>query len=115
MRKWLKLLAIGGILVALLDFSGTVAADGLAPPRVKPESGPWNPAGSFSFEGDEGDIKKLRRALSGIACHDSSSAQHRCLVVLDEGVEGRYVTMEDGSYSLDDEKVILATGNGELD
>src|SRR5262245_16422351 len=115
MSGWLRFIAIVSILVAPFTLEGPVAADDLAPPRVKPESGPWTPTGSFSFEGDDEKVEKLRQALSGIACHDLSSPQHRCLAVFDEGVEARYVTIEDGSYSLDDEKVILATGDGELD
>src|SRR5262245_55743608 len=115
MRRCFKLLVIGSILIAPFTLEGTVAADGQPPPRLKPESGPWNPAGSFSFEGDIEKVEKLRQALSGIACHDLSSPQHHCLVVFDEGVEARYVTIDDGSYVLDDEKIILATTDGELD
>src|SRR5262245_60899333 len=77
MPGWLRLIAIVSILVAPFTLERTVAADDQAPPRVKPESGPWTPTGSFSFEGDDEEVEKLRQSLSGIACHDLSSPQHR--------------------------------------
>lgn len=53
--------------------------------------------------------------MSGIACPPNASAQRLCLVVFDEGVEARYAVVEDGSYVVDGERVVLRTSAGELD
>jgi Protein of unknown function (DUF3616) len=107
MRRLLTLLPIVSVLVAPIDIVGS----GQAAPLLQPQSGPWDPTGSFSFEGDS---RKLRRALSGIACRDSASLPRTCLVVFDEGMEARHVVIDDGSYSLDGERVVLGE-DGELD
>ncbi|QOZ51519.1 DUF3616 domain-containing protein [Bradyrhizobium sp. CCBAU 53338] len=76
---------------------------------VAPVSGPWD-AGAFDFSSHS---KKMRRALSGIACSGPVGAP--CLVVFDEGVEARYVTLSSTGYVIDNTSLPLRNSDEELD
>lgn len=76
---------------------------------VAPVSGPWD-AGAFDFSSHS---KKMRRALSGIACPGQVGAP--CLVVFDEGVEARYVTLSGTGYVIDNTSLALRNSDEELD
>src|SRR3954465_3668239 len=79
---------------------------------IAPTSGPWNASEGFKFEKKE---RKTRQSMSGVACPTISSGQHICLAVFDEGTEARYLVIRDNAYTVDNERVILRSGAGELD
>src|SRR5262245_38944246 len=74
-----------------------------AAPNLLPTSGPWK-GGKFNFASSE---KKTRKSLSGIACATRNVAGQTCLVVFDEGVEARYITLSADGYRVDNEAVVL--------
>ena len=105
--------------LARLVIASSIGALGIAhaaePPVLKPRTGPWDAGGGFVFDKDGKKNTKVRRSLSGIACAQIAGSTRRCLVVFDEGVEARYVVMNDGSYTLEAERVVLRQSGGELD
>jgi hypothetical protein len=82
------------------------------PPLVTPDEGPWELKGGFKFKKNE---DKARRAMSGVACLPPSYGRSLCLAVFDEGGEARRLTMTAKSYSTDNERVVLLSGDVELD
>jgi hypothetical protein len=88
------------------------------PPKIKPEGPVWTVAPDFAFNGDQDEIAKKRRSLSGIACPAPSESPRLCIAAFDEGGEARYVivgptgfTPQQGSITLrDDDKEVDAEG-----
>ena len=81
------------ILALLLAFMLPETIAAADPPAVSPESVTWTVAGAFSFEKKPA---KTRESLSGIACPPPSESPRRCIAAFDEGIEARYVTVEQG-------------------
>src|SRR5262245_3739718 len=83
-------------------------------PKVVPEGPIWNTCPGLAFPG-AAKRKKLRRALSGIACPTEITGPRRCLAVFDEGGEARYAVI-DGTHMIPQpERIVLLPGDGELD
>jgi hypothetical protein len=76
---------------------------------LAPTGAPWDAGDGFPFE------KKVRRAASGIACPAGPAVGKRCLVAFDEGIEARFIVLQDNSYEVDIDPVILLDSAGELD
>ena len=80
------------------------AAAGLAP------SGPaWDTGDGLPFK------KKVRLAVSGIACPQQPEAGARCLLAVDEGVLAPFIVLGDKAFAADETAVSLLEGEGELD
>jgi hypothetical protein len=105
---------VGAILGAPVIYPGDARAT--EPPPVKPASGPFDAGTGFSFDkNDPKQDKKTRQSLSGIACPENTSGKRQCLMVFDEGIEARHAIVDDTSYVVDNERVVLRTSDGELD
>jgi hypothetical protein len=101
--------------MAICGASATIS-DAAEPPLLKPESGPWDAGSGFVFGKAKPDKEvEARQSLSGIACPSNTSGQRLCLVVFDEGAEARYAIINDSSYAVDNERVVLRLSDGELD
>lgn len=100
------------IIIAFVMALPATAADETAP-AIAPTSAPIELEGTFGFINDDPDeIEDLRRAASGIAC----AQPDQCLVVFDEGAEGRMIRLKpDGRIEADNQKVVLVEGAGEID
>jgi hypothetical protein len=83
-------------------------------PKVAPEGPVWETAPGFAFPGT-GKPKKLRRALSGIACPSQAEVPRRCIVVFDEGGEARYALIDGKHLKPQPEHILLLAGKRELD
>ena len=83
-----------------------------ADPPVPPDGPVWGAGAGFQF--DEKANKK-RESLSGIACPPLATTPHLCVAVFDEGVEARYVTIEDNRLVPHPENIVLLPGGKELD
>jgi hypothetical protein len=106
--------ALAALFLTLL-LAAPAAAESADPPAVAPDSGPWDAGGGFKFGKKKKQELKARQALSGIACPANSSGQRLCLAVFDEGGEARYLVIKDKAYAIDGERVILRSGDVELD
>ena len=104
----LALLAVG------LAFSAGACAQ-LPPPRIKPDSGPWDSGAGFHFDLAKNKLQKTRQSVSGLACNLDAQQQRICLVVFDEGAQARYAYVGDKVLSIDAEPVVLRATDGELD
>lgn len=87
---------------------GSAAAD---EKRVKLSGSPTALTGSFGFQGDEDDVKKLRRSVSGVACARPGA----CLVAFDEGREARAVELSEGVFKAEATALPLAASGDEID
>ena len=85
------------------------------PPRVQPDSGPWDSGAGFDFDLGKKKLKKTRQSVSGIACNLDARGQRICLLAFDEGAEARYAYVGDKAWRLDPEPLVLRPGAGELD
>lgn len=77
-------------------------------PLIKPDSGTWKTGNGFDLDA------KTRQSLSGIAC-PTNTRQRACLVVFDEGIEARHVTLGAGALLPITERVTLLETGRELD
>jgi hypothetical protein len=107
-RRFRQLIVFLGMTIAALVVGGegfTAEA-----PLIKPESAPWDSGNGFDFPTK---LKKSRQSVSGIACPEPNANEPRlCLVVFDEGVEARYVTVKSNSYAVHGERVVLRASGG---
>ena len=83
-------------------------------PKVAPEGPVSNTSPGFTFPNAD-KPKKLRRALSGIACPNELDGPRRCIAVFDEGGEVLYAMIDSMSMMPQPERILLLAGNGELD
>ena len=83
-------------------------------PKVAPEGPVWDTSPGFDFPGAD-KPKKLRRALSGIACPSEFNGPRRCIAVFDEGGEARYAIIDGMRLVPQPERIVLLAGKGELD
>jgi uncharacterized protein DUF3616 len=89
-----------------------VASAAANPRLIRPHAGPLDAGDGFSFADKP---KETRQSVSGIACLRKTSRKHVCLVVFDEGIEARHVTIDGKSFRPDAERVILREEGGNLD
>lgn len=104
----LSLFALG------LVFSAGALAQ-LAPPAIKPDSGPWDSGAGFHFDLGEKKLQKTRQSVSGMACNLNAERQRICLLAFDEGVEARYARLGDKVLSVEAEPLVLRDTSEELD
>ena len=102
------------LLTASLLFSAAVPAQP-QPPRLQPDSGPWDSGAGFDFDLGKKKQKKTRQSVSGIACNLDARQQRVCLVVFDEGAQARYASVGDKAWTVDAEPVVLRDTADELD
>ena len=88
--RWLELLLTTCLSLGL---SAHLAAQP-APPRVQPDSGPWDSGAGFHFELKKKKLQKTRQSVSGIACTLNVAQQRVCLLAFDEGAEARYAILD---------------------
>ena len=100
------------ILASLLAFILPEAIAVADPPAVSPESMTWTITGDFSFEKKPA---KTRESLSGIACPRPFGSPRRCIAAFDEGIEARYVTVDEGTFGPEADRIVLLAGGKELD
>ena len=74
----------------------------LPPPRIQPDSGPWDSGAGFHFDLDKNHLQKTRQSVSGIACSLNARQRRICLMAFDEGTQRRYAQVCD--------KVLTGTG-----
>ena len=98
---------------SLLFCAGTPAQP--QPPRIQPDSGPWDSGAGFNFDLGKKKLKKTRQSVSGMACNPDARGQRICLLVFDEGAEARYAHAHGKALAVDAERVVLRAGSGELD
>ena len=82
------------------------------PPKVAPEGPVWSAGAGFQFDTK---ADKKRESLSGIACPPISTFPRLCVAAFDEGVEARYVTIEDNRLVPHRDNIVLLPGGKELD
>lgn len=104
----LTLLALG-----LAFGAGAIAQ--LAPPAIKPDSGPWDSGAGFHFDLDRKKLQKTRQSVSGMACNLDARRQRICLLAFDEGAGARYARVGDKVLGVEAEPVVLRDTGGELD
>ncbi|MEO7400000.1 MAG: DUF3616 domain-containing protein [Polaromonas sp.] len=97
-----------------LAFSASAIAQ-LAPPAIKPDSGPWDSGSGFHFDLDKKKLQKTRQSVSGMACNQGADGQRICLLAFDEGAEARYARPGDKVLSVEAEPVVLRDTSDELD
>ena len=102
------------LLSAGLLFSAGSAAQP-QPPRLQPDSGPWDSGAGFDFDLGKKKLKKSRQSVSAMACNLDARGQRICLLAFDEGTEARYAYVGDKAWRVDAEPVVLRAGGGELD
>ena len=86
-----------------------------APPRIQPDSGPWDSGAGFDFDLGKKKIKKTRQSVSGMACNLDARQERVCLVVFDEGAQARYAQIGNKAWTVDAEPVVLRDTADELD
>ena len=104
----LTLLAAGLVL-------GAGASAQAPPPRIKPDSGPWDSGRGFQFQLNDKRLQKTRQSVSGMACKLNARQQRICLMAFDEGSQARYAYVGDKVLTPDAEPVVLRAANEELD
>lgn len=109
-RIWTAAVAALALGAALAGWAPNAHADGL-----KPTVGPLEAEGSFAFEGRRRDVRERRLALSGIACPSERRGPLGCIVVFDEGIEARAVTLGEHSYTAEPTPIVLLAAGVELD
>lgn len=103
------------IFVCVLSLLGVFAEEAGAVDAVAPESSePWDAGAGFSFDEDKEKQKELRRSASGVACRPTIENRRVCLVVFDEGVEARFISVRGDTYEIEKDRITLADGR-ELD
>ena len=102
------------LLAAGLVLSAGASAQ-LPPPRIQPDSGPWDSGAGFHFDLDKKHSKKTRQSVSGMACSLNARQQRICLMAFDEGSQARYAYVGDKALTPDAEPVVLRATADELD
>lgn len=100
------------IFASLLAFMLPAVIAAADPPSASPEIVTWTVTGDFSFEKKPA---KTRESLSGIACPVPSASPRRCIAAFDEGIEARYVTVAEGTFEPEPNRIVLLAGGKELD
>lgn len=85
------------------------------PPRIQPDSDPWDSGAGFDFDLGKKKVKKTRQSVSGIACNLDARGKRVCLVVFDEGAQARYAQTGNKALTPDAEPVVLRETADELD
>ena len=85
------------------------------PPRIQPDSGPWDSGAGFHFDQGKKKLQKTRQSVSGIACNLNDRRQRICLMAFDEGSQARYARLGDKVLTPDAEPVVLRDTADELD
>ena len=109
-----RLSSLAWLAIALLLGSASIHAQ-QPPPRLQPDSGPWQSGAGFDFDLGAKKLKKARQSVSGIACNLTAQGKRICLVAFDEGTEARHAEVGDQALTVDAGRVVLRTGGGELD
>ena len=110
-RSWLSALALltAGLLL------GTAALAQTPPPRLPPDSGPWDSGAGFRFDLRKKEIKHTRQSVSGMACNLDAQGRRICLMAFDEGAQARYAYLDGQTLVPDPAPVALRPGSGEID
>ena len=85
------------------------------PPRIQPDSGPWDSGAGFQFDLKKKKIEKTRQSVSGMACNLDTQKRRICLIAFDEGGQARYAYLDNKTLSPDAEPVVLRDTDEELD
>jgi len=85
------------------------------PPRLQPDSGPWDSGAGFRFDLSKKEIKHTRQSVSGMACNLDARGRRICLMAFDEGAQARYAYLDGQALVPDAEPVALRLGSGEID
>src|SRR4051812_5198834 len=93
----------------LSSFDARADAD---PPKIAPEGPVWSAGAGFQFADK---ANKTRESLSGIACPPLSAVPRLCVAAFDEGIEARYVVIEDNRLAPQPDAVVLLPAGKELD
>ena len=102
------------LLTAGLVMSAGASAQ-LPPPRIQPDSGPWDSGAGFHFDLDKKHSQKTRQSVSGIACNLDAQQRRICLMAFDEGSQARYAYLSDKVLTPNTEPVVLRANAEELD
>ena len=102
------------LFVAGLVLSAGASAQ-LPPPRIQPDSGPWDSGAGFQFDLGKKKLQKARQSVSGMACNLDARQQRICLLAFDEGAEARYAYVGNMVLTVDAEPVVLRDTADELD
>ena len=94
---------------------GAGASAQQSPPRIQPDSGPWDSGAGFQFDLNKKQSKHTRQSVSGMACNLDARQRRICLMVFDEGDQARYAYVGDKALTIDAEAVALRHTNEELD
>ena len=86
-----------------------------SPPRVQPDSPPWNSGAGFDFDVGKKKLKKARQSVSGMACSLDARQRRICLIAFDEGAQARYAYLDNKALTVDAELVVLRDTDEELD
>ena len=101
------------LLAASLVLGAGVSAQ--QPPRILPDSGPWDSGAGFQFDLGKKKIQKTRQSVSGMACNFDARQRRICLIAFDEGAQARYAYVGDKALLPDAEPVLLRDTAEELD
>ena len=85
------------------------------PPRLQPDSGPWDSGNGFTFDLSQKKRQKTRQSVSGMACNLDARQRRICLLAFDEGAEARYAYLDNPLLTIDTEPVVLRDTDEELD
>ena len=103
------------LLAVSLALGVGASAQQMQPPRIQPDSGPWNSGAGFQFDLSKKKIQKTRQSVSGMACNIDARQRRICLIAFDEGAEARYAYLGDQASAPDAEPVVLRDTDEELD
>ena len=102
------------LLAAGLVLSSGASAQA-SPPRVQPDSGPWDSGAGFRFDLSKKKLEKTRQSVSAMACNLNARQQRICLMAFDEGTQARYAQLGEKVLMPDAEPVVLRATADELD
>jgi len=103
------------MLASVAILVGTTAYADTDPPKARPEGAVWAVVPDFPFAGDDEDVAKKRRSLSGIACPPPAATARLCVAAFDEGGEVRYVIVDRDKLTPQADHIVLQDDNTELD
>ena len=105
-----------GLLLLVVSLAlGVGASAQQLPPRIQPDSGPWDSGAGFQFDLGKKKIQKTRQSVSGMACTIDARQRRICLIAFDEGAQARYAYVGDKTLLPDAEPVVLRDTDEELD
>ena len=105
-----------GLLLLVVSLAlGVGASAQQLPPRIQPDSGPWDSGAGFQFDLGKKKIQKTRQSVSGMACIIDTRQRRICLIAFDEGAQARYAYVGDKTLSPDAEPMVLRDTDEELD